>query len=84
MRQMMAKMAEDDRIEQMNADKRRMKLQEHKRAVEKSIAERRNQMAQQRVRLFNACLRDDWFCRLKASKTLLGFKCLLQICREYH
>lgn len=55
----MAKMAEDDRIEQMNADKRRMKLQEHKRAVEKSIAERRNQMAQQRVRLFNACLRDD-------------------------
>ena len=30
----MEKLAEDDRIEQMNAQKRRMKQQEHKRAVE--------------------------------------------------
>ena len=32
--QMLAKFAEDDRIEQMNAQKRHMKQQEHKRAVE--------------------------------------------------
>ncbi|KAF5897764.1 integrin alpha-11-like, partial [Clarias magur] len=38
---MLAKFAEDDRIEQMNAQKRRMKQQEHKRAVEKLIEERR-------------------------------------------
>jgi len=38
---MMAKFAEDDRIEQMNAQKRRLKQQEHKRAVEKMIMERR-------------------------------------------
>ena len=36
-RQMMEKLAEDDRIEQMNAQKRRLKQQEHKRAVEKSL-----------------------------------------------
>ncbi|XP_017313838.1 meiosis-specific nuclear structural protein 1 isoform X1 [Ictalurus punctatus] len=38
---MLAKFAEDDRIEQMNAQKRRMKQQEHKHAVEKLIEERR-------------------------------------------
>ena len=37
---MMAKLAEDDRIEQMNAQKRRMKQLEHKRAVEKLLEDR--------------------------------------------
>ncbi|XP_052010081.1 meiosis-specific nuclear structural protein 1 [Xyrauchen texanus] len=40
---MMAKFAEDDRIEQMNAQKRRMKQLEHKRAVEKLLEDRRQQ-----------------------------------------
>uniref|UniRef100_A0A674F032 Meiosis-specific nuclear structural protein 1 n=1 Tax=Salmo trutta TaxID=8032 RepID=A0A674F032_SALTR len=40
-RQMM--MAEDDRIEQMNAQKHRMKQLEHKRAVEKLLEDRRQQ-----------------------------------------
>ncbi|KAI7813914.1 meiosis-specific nuclear structural protein 1 [Triplophysa rosa] len=40
---MMAKFAEDDRIEQMNAQKRRMKHLEHKRAVEKLLEDRRQQ-----------------------------------------
>lgn len=40
---MMAKFAEDDRIEQMNVQKRRMKQLEHKRAVEKLIEDRRRQ-----------------------------------------
>lgn len=38
---MMAKFAEDDRIEQLNAQKRRMKLQDHKREVERLIEEKR-------------------------------------------
>ena len=38
---MMAKFAEDDHIEQMNAQKRRMKQLEHKRAVEKLLEDRR-------------------------------------------
>ncbi|KAM3877008.1 zinc finger protein 280C-like [Diretmus argenteus] len=42
-RMTMAKFAEDDRIEQMNAQKRRMKQLEHKRAVEKLIEDRRRQ-----------------------------------------
>ncbi|EDL26250.1 meiosis-specific nuclear structural protein 1, isoform CRA_a [Mus musculus] len=40
---MLAKFAEDDRIELMNAQKQRMKQLEHKRAVEKLIEERRSQ-----------------------------------------
>lgn len=40
---MLAKFAEDDRIELMNAQKQRMKQLEHKRAVEKLIEERHNQ-----------------------------------------
>lgn len=40
---MMAKFAEDDRIEQMNAQKRRMKQLEHKREVERLIEDRRQQ-----------------------------------------
>lgn len=48
--QMLAKFAEDDRIEQMNAQKRRMKQQEHKRAVENLLEERRAQYAAERER----------------------------------
>ncbi|KAH1184161.1 meiosis-specific nuclear structural protein 1 [Mauremys mutica] len=40
---MLAKFAEDDRIEQMNAQKRRMKQLEHRKAVEKLIEERHKQ-----------------------------------------
>ena len=46
---MMAKFAEDDRIEQMNAQKRRMKQLEHRRAVEKLIEERRLQYEREKV-----------------------------------
>merc|ERR1711988_1578866 len=46
--QMLAKFAEDDRIEQMNAQKRRMKQLEHKRAVELLLDERRAQFARER------------------------------------
>ena len=38
---MLEKFAEDDRIEQMNAQRRRMKVQEHKRDVERLIDEKR-------------------------------------------
>merc|ERR1712062_667848 len=40
-RQMMEKLAEDDRIEQMNSQKRRMKQLEHRRAVEKLLEDRK-------------------------------------------
>ena len=46
---MMAKFAEDDRIEQMNAQKRRMKQLEHKRAVEKLMEDRRKQYLADKV-----------------------------------
>ena len=48
-RQMLAKFAEDDRIEQMNAQKRRMKQLEHKRAVEQLLVDRRERFAKDRV-----------------------------------
>lgn len=48
--QMLAKFAEDDRIEQMNAQKRRMKQLEHKRAVEQLLMDRRAQFAAERER----------------------------------
>ena len=50
--QMLAKFAEDDRIEQMNAQKRRMKQLEHRRAVEKLIEDRRKQFIADKVRVF--------------------------------
>ena len=49
--QVLAKFAEDDRIEQMNAQKRRMKQLEHQRAVERMLEERRIQSAARQVRL---------------------------------
>lgn len=47
--QMMAKYAEDDRIEQLSAQKRRMKQLEHRRAVERLIEERKAQFQKQKV-----------------------------------
>lgn len=46
---MLAKFAEDDRIEQMNAQKRRMKQLEHRKEVEKLIEERRKQFLADKV-----------------------------------
>lgn len=48
--QMLAKFAEDDRIEQMNAQKRRMRQLEHKRAVDRLIEERRMQLEKDKER----------------------------------
>ena len=47
---MLAKFAEDDKIEQMNAQKRRMKQLEHKKAVEELLQDRRSQFAADRER----------------------------------
>lgn len=47
----MAKFAEDDRIEQLSAQRRRMKQIEHRRAVERLIEERRAQFQRQKVQL---------------------------------
>lgn len=41
-RRMMDKFADDERIEQMNAQKRRMKMMEHKREVDRLLEERRS------------------------------------------
>lgn len=48
---MLAKFAEDERIEQMNAQRRRMKQLEHKRAVEKIIEEKRQKYLADKVKL---------------------------------
>ena len=53
---MLTKFAEDDRIEQMNAQRRRMKQLEHKRAVEKLIEDRRDQFRREKVKLTNIFL----------------------------
>lgn len=50
--QMLAKFAENDRIEQMNAQKQRMKQLEHRRAVEKLIEDRHKQIIADKVRNF--------------------------------
>lgn len=47
---MLAKFAEDDRLEQMNAAKRRMKAAEHQRAVQAMIEERRRLFEEQKGR----------------------------------
>lgn len=56
-RQLMAKFAEDDRIELMNAQKRRMKQLEHRRAVEKLIEERRQEY--QRLKVWELNYRNE-------------------------
>ena len=56
---MLAKFAEDDRIEQMNAQKRRMKQLEHKRAVEALIEDRRKQFEAEKVTKSFLCT-EEW------------------------
>mmetsp|Transcript_53166 Transcript_53166/g.153457 ORF Transcript_53166/g.153457 Transcript_53166/m.153457 type:complete len:153 (+) Transcript_53166:1-459(+) len=46
--QLLAKFAEDDRIEQMNEQKRRMKVEAHKREAERLLAIRREMYEKQR------------------------------------
>lgn len=53
---MMAQFAENDRIEQMNAQKRRMKQLEHKRAVEKMMEDRRRQRKADMVQTSSPCV----------------------------
>lgn len=48
-RMMMAKFAEDDRIDQMNAQRRRMKQLEHRREVERLIEDRRRRHEAEKV-----------------------------------
>lgn len=57
---LLAKFAEDDRIEQMNAQKRRMKQLEHRKEVEKLIEERRKQFLRDKVS------RTDILCQNKS------------------
>lgn len=85
--QLMAKFAEDDRIEQLNAHKRRMKQQEHKRSVEALLEERRekvraekekehnNQMREKQVALNRAKIVEEERQQLleKHVKNLLGY-----------
>ena len=42
---MMAKFAEDDRLELMNAQKRRMRQLQHKREIEQLLVDRRKKLA---------------------------------------
>jgi len=46
---MLAKFAEEDRLEQMSAQRRRMKQAEHKREVERLMEERRKAYEEQRM-----------------------------------
>lgn len=59
----MNKFAEDDRLEQMNAQKRRMKQVEHKRAVDTLLEDRRRKMAIDKVRR----------CGLKRDRACIRF-----------
>jgi Trichohyalin-plectin-homology domain len=48
---MMEKFAEDDRVEQMNAQRRRLKVAAHHRDVERLLSEKRRMFEEQRVRM---------------------------------
>mmetsp|Transcript_41552 Transcript_41552/g.130965 ORF Transcript_41552/g.130965 Transcript_41552/m.130965 type:complete len:143 (+) Transcript_41552:352-780(+) len=50
---MLAKFAEDERIEQMNAQRRRMKMLEHKREVERLIEERRQMYEEEKEVMYS-------------------------------
>lgn len=54
--QILAKLAEDDRIEQLNAQRRRMKQLEHKMAVQKILEDRRKQCIAEKVRVARVSL----------------------------
>ena len=47
---MLEKFAEEDRVEQMNAQRRRMKMQEHKREVERLAAVKKAMFEEQMAR----------------------------------
>ena len=68
---MLEKFAEDDRIEQMNAQKRRMKQLEHKRAVEALIEDRRQQFQRERVRRCRANSFSQCAGRVTAGNALI-------------
>ena len=71
---MLAKFSEDDRLEQMNAQRRRMKQQEHKRAVEALIDERRQLHAMDKVSYLNIPLQfhpERYFIILQYFKNIL-------------
>lgn len=74
---MLAKFAEDDRIEQMNAQKRRMKQLEHRRAVEKLIEERKQQHQADMVTTIDQWWANffDWRGQHDGNKEALSKKC---------
>ena len=76
---MLAKFADDDRIEQMNAQKRRMKQLEHKRAVEKLLEERQQQYAIDRVRV-TSCGHEDLLHWPSAERNSDVKQCILVQC----
>lgn len=57
--QMLEKFAADDRIEQMNAQKRRMKQLEHKRQVENLLEDRRHRLNIEKQRELNERIESD-------------------------
>ena len=59
---MMAKFAEDDRLELMNAQKRRMRQLQHKREIEQLLEDRRKKLADE----------VENFVRSKTLKTTLS------------
>eukprot|EP01135_Chromosphaera_perkinsii_P009583 Nk52_evm33s1810 gene=Nk52_evmTU33s1810 len=62
---MMQKFAEDDRLEQMNAQKRRMKQLEHKRAVEELLADRRSRWEAEQQRAIEERITEENMAALK-------------------
>lgn len=65
---MLAKFAEDDRIEQMNAHKRRMKQLEHRRAVEKLIEERKQQRRADMVTTRSRVVKKNSLAKMRVGK----------------
>jgi hypothetical protein len=57
--QMLDKFAADDKIEQMNAQRRRMKQLEHKRAVDQLLEDRRMRMNQEKQRELDERIQAD-------------------------
>lgn len=75
---MLAKFAEDDRIEQMNAQKRRMKQLEHRRAVEKLIEERKQQHQADMVTTV-----DQWWANVMTGGGQHDGLCMMEIKKHY-
>jgi len=71
----MAKYAEDDRIEQLSAQKRRMKQLEHRRAVERLIEERKAQFQKQKVLIvFKITMEYSFIQNFRRSNCLINKK----------